>query len=457
MARGTMFIVPATLLLASCGAIQPKLKHYQSCVVSQPSDSKKVPCGSSPSEDQLLGKISFQAFVTPKPFASPSTLLSSLSPEGQAALVRALAAKSTTGADLVNVLSKPYVPDEKACAWANRSDFQRQLVLSIVGGEAKPSYRLALAKIVIDPYSKVTHGSLEPSLVDSGPFEFVSWDRFETKYLEVNLGSGKFTQSTTIGANKGAENLSQIGATALADKATSLFSFSNTRGLEESFQLSQRIPEVSGVLAPESAQLFLQGAPGRDILGTTFAVVTVRAKSERMPLPIYSVSGFDKSEIAWQQCWMTYPSEPTATGVAPSPIVLNLKADGVIREVGGGADTYLESDDAVNLRQYSLGTSKVVLVPSTELNPDAYSFDVDGKDVFVSVSNKTVPREWLLMKDGDVAAGLLATLRSKGASNIGGRTLELDKSGVALTAEQIKRLSIRHWYVRDLARMAVPK
>lgn len=455
---GRIFVIMSSaLLLAACGVLQPKLKHYQSCFLSPSSDSKKVSCGSDSSKEQLLGNISFQAFVTPKPVTSPSTLLSSLSPEAQAALVRALAAKSTTGIELVSALSKPYVPDEKACAWASRADFQRQLVLSIVGGEAKPSYRLALAKIGIAPYSKATHGAIEQSLIDSGPFEFVSWDRFETKYLEVNLGSGKFTQSSTIGANKGAENLSQIGTTALADKATSLFSFSNTRGLEESFQLSQRIPEVSGVLAPKSAQLFLQGAPGRDILGTTFAVVTVRAKSERLSLPIYSVSGFDKNEIAWQQCWMTYPSESTAAGMPPNPIVLNLKADGVLREVGGGADTYLESDDAVTFRQFSLGVSNVVLVPSTELNPDAYSFEVDGKDVFVSVSNKTVAREWLLMKDGDVAAGLLATLRSKGASNIGGRTLELEKSGVALTTKQIERLSIRHWYVRDLAKMVAPK
>ncbi len=224
--------------------------------------------------------VTVSAFTLDAPADKPKDLILQLAPQGQAALIY------ETGEKTKDVPAKEFMAelagpiDHKATdvVW-DKTAFKKRIVFAVektsgLRGDKPivgPADRINELKVTLD-----MRGLKDPCSRKAYPndAEFISWDRFDTKYDYVDLGKVTRTHgsSAELGMTAGLVSV-PVGANA---------KISETRSLQEETPLKQRYIVISGHIEPDGQKAVLrqEGQVGIDLTGTFSVDFDIRVSHE---------------------------------------------------------------------------------------------------------------------------------------------------------------------------------
>lgn len=334
MKRSLRVVLTACLVLAAgCG---PSITKRYSGLVEAPHYKPQVKV--STFVNQVTG------------FSYPAVL--QLSAEGQAALITALANADGSTQGLLGNLAKGLGPSGSGSE--NRTSRTVRVVYSV----SSDVQRKARADRI--NYLQVNLTGLPPSL------GFTKWNRFESEYGTMDLG--KLSVSKSVGASAGITP--DLMSTVLG-KASGTASVSQT--MAEELSMSRRFLITSGILKPDSATIFHEGAAHIDLKGNYSVDLTLAFKPNACELrKVVSFAGSFWETDKGESRKKPKPQERAAYGRAsikmPKQEVVDrlITGGGVkcklsgafeVRHVVSGDATNHEGDDEVAFVQGSLDFS----------------------------------------------------------------------------------------------------
>jgi hypothetical protein len=349
-------------------------------------------------------KVSATAF--PIEPSAPRTVFD-LAPDGQAAMVTALAAKVDSPAALQAALAAP-IQRSGGSGVQDLTTQSRRIVLSIDGEHQGLADRL-------------TRCRTEFNLLATSLGRFKSWNQLSTRFDTIDLGKIGVTQKGSLSA--GLESLAP-GSSEIS-KAT--LGASTERGMTEEVVLRQRYVSSSGTLTPLQASILQQGAVGLDLMGNViFDVVIAAAKAQLhqlyRPDGLFAASGqpLPAETVRLVRRLVRVPSN------ADQDITAKLKASCTVRTVAKGADTFTESDDVASLSDLP-DEAEVVLVTAEEQRVSQwYLQDRSGHILSIEEPDGDTV---LAFDSYDGARDFLLWLRASNATHVAGRKIGLGEKG----------------------------
>ena len=391
--RAQLALISAGLLLTTTGcSLRPQLvKHHERATLATNVDTLTILGGtSSPtSPEALLGNgYTVTGFVTQAPpTAASSPFISKLSDRGQAELIGRVGASAKNTDELAATLLKLGEKPVKPC---NEGPLRldRRLVLSLAGRHAAPSTRFDAMAYVL-------------TLENADRARFITWNRFETLQETVALGTTRMKQSQSAGWADFDSEKTTAAATAVAPAkellSTLNLSATQSRELEESVASARRFTPITGTLSEPGAALLQQGAVGVDLFGNLTADFTIELK-EGTNGPhvkkdwVYTASGLfvdgkaqpNVSGTVVSRCGRVYAS-------SVAPIKAKLAANGILRQVGKGAETVIEGDDMATYVTLPAASSvHIDLVDRESLSRTFFTIRRSGKDrIYYNLYNHT--------------------------------------------------------------------
>ncbi len=181
-----------------------------------------------------------------------------LSPEGQKAYIKALGALTKKPDELAPALATS-IEQEKVVTQHDLTTFKKRIVLSAFHDKRTEADRLTQLRI-----------TMHLDTAASG-FEFLTWDKITTVYGSVELGDLSAESTDSFKFTPSIEASGDLIGTQGGE-------ISRSRTLKEDTKLTQRFVELTGTLSADTATLFMQGVPGRNITGNILVDLTVRSK-----------------------------------------------------------------------------------------------------------------------------------------------------------------------------------
>lgn len=332
-------------------------------------------------------RVGISAFSVPVPLPAGSAAnISSLEGAGQAALVAAMAARTSTPASLSRALGTPIHSEDAPPIFEDRSVIRRQLVFSLERRSQVPD-RISRARIRV--------------LLPEGN-QFVGWNRIENQYEMKELGSLSVTRTRGSSA--------ELGLTLPVLGATPSVSSSAETMLQETQQLDWRIPVLLGALTAHEAVLLQEGAPGRDLTGNATANVEIALRR-----------GGDAIVLTTSAS----PADPCREGPGLQTRIVryaessdSLKVDVVLnydlRHVREGDTTEPEGDDSVEFAAGADTLHGVVVVTPEELRFGVYQLRLGNAVVQADSPEGSPVRGALEFAGYEDAAAFLGWLRRCG-------------------------------------------
>ena len=416
--RAQLALISAGMLLTTAGcSLRPQLvKHHEHATLAENAAKLTILGGtsSSTSPEKLLGDgYTVTGFVTQAPpTAASSPFISKLSDRGQAELIGRVGASAKNADELAATLLKL---GEKPVSSCNDGPLRlnRRLVLSLAGRHAAPSTRFDAMAYVI-------------TLDNADRARFITWNRFETLQETVALGATRMKQSQSAGWADFDSEKTTAAATAVAPAkellSTLNLSASQSRELEESVASARRFTPITGTLSEPGAALLQQGAVGMDLFGNLTADFTIELK-EGADGPhvakdwIYTATGLfadgkpqpNVSGTVVSRCGRVY-------AVSVEPIKAKLAANGILRQVGKGAETVIEGDDTATYTTLPTATSgDIDLVDRESLSRTYFTIKRAGKDY--NLYNHTEKQE-ILFATLDEARSWVRWFRQTGNTSL---------------------------------------
>lgn len=391
-------------------------------------------------------------------------LIAGLSERAQAQLIRSLAASASAkgkGADeLLALVSKAPEAPEKGCTWAVNNGLRKRVNLAVLGDLQKPADRIDKLDITLtlsSSDSKVNGGASVKRA------SFVSWDRFDSVYGTFNIGTAKFTQSSKVSVGRNNTNTSN-----LADGAGSVVKVLDLgaeadRSLEESATYALRRLSVGGALTPATARLVQEGGPNINLFGSSAATLSLDVATNTDTRGAYAFAlekdgkQLTADQVKIERCQDTYP-------ISNAPIIADVSARALLREVTSGDGTVSEGDDQVQMRwvELKLTSPQVVLASTKDLTVERYALarcgPGDGLDkceqLHVEHNGPTKGgAERILLPSmaaaTELRAWLITQAKGKKIETVGGRAVGTARQGASksaklagLTADQASRLRV---------------
>lgn len=348
--------------------------------------------------------VRLTAFSLDVPIVSTRTTLLNLADRGQASLIEEYGMKSTSARELLRNLEVPITFAQDAGRVVDHTLLARRVVFSIDHQTSGPADRVTEARIVLT--------------LPAASARFENWTQFATKYETADLGSLKFTQNREV-------NVDVSGGAAVA-KAEVQAKASNA--LEENLKLTQRYVSVTGGLAPRSAEIVQQGAPGIDVTGNIVVDFTIQIESTDETYTFEFGPLFDGAQK---------PTSPDAIVLtrqtvkfvsdASSDIVAKGALTATIRHVIRGDDTVMEGDDIVEFRSGAAKSIDVTLVPKEFLQFSVWELR-DGRHRALQIETNPNQHEGLQLGSFYEALALREYLtRNPNPGSIAGCRLWLDQ------------------------------
>lgn len=307
--------------------------------------------------------VRVSAFVlTPPQDGQKATTIANLSDRGQAALVKAMAAKEPTSADLATALAQPIAADRSPSAVIDHTTFQKRVVISV-----EEPFGAQPNKITLTPADRISKLLVILKLADNAPARFTSWNRFDTQYETVDLGK------VSLGHKAGIDFSLSAGPKIDAQTPRSgTLSLNESRELQEEVNLRRRYVSMSGILRPKRLRIYQEGATGIDLAGNIAIDVDIRiANALTQHLLVINRLSDPKGE------WLKPESVKVGTVEYRYPppmdfVNAQVAARYVLRHVTEGDKTITESDDDVTFETGRTRDSCVTLLRSEDLRARVY-------------------------------------------------------------------------------------
>lgn len=337
--------------------------------------------------------LNVSMFTLPVP-STPSASIRSLSDHGQAALIQAIASKTETSSDLRDEVNKFFAGPEPRNK--DHSKIARRIVVSVLDemDGLQPADRIEDLKIKIVP--------------DEGAVKFTSWDRFITKYEEVDLGritrNDTFTTEGSLTAG-----IPGLPAPAAAGPGSALASGTATvtsvEGIIEEQNLRRRYIALGGRITPGELTLVMEGVTGIDLTGTFIVDVQMDVSSDFLRT-VFSVDLKDgRPEV--RRSVERFPA-------GRCQVTATLEGSYIVRKVLAGARTNQEGDDTIARLKGTFSVENAVLIPSLGVNVSEIGGDESRilsiktsesigfeSMYFKSIGDANLLYDWLLKEVGE--------------------------------------------------------
>ncbi len=270
--------------------------------------------------------------------------MSDLSDAAQEAYVAALAKMAKNPSDLRAELAKP-IAGADAEGMQDNTKLNRTLVISIAKGAYRPADRILATSITIEPRN----------------FSFSGYSVVSTEYETIDISDVTLSRDSTFSAKftpkfgGSVDGPLEVGAT-------------TSRGIEEKFNISRRIPKPYVEIEPCKLVLKQESERGLDISGTTLIKLTLVANTFlsaggrsggvtgdcRVPMMGSRVQFVGSAPSIEKNGVPLSPSEASLRLIPQHNLRMGaLKADVsmryVMRQVLTGGATYSEDDDHVRI------------------------------------------------------------------------------------------------------------
>lgn len=339
--------------------------------------------------------VTLTAFTIPVPAAAASANgITTLAPEAQAEVVKAVAGHTSTPASLTEAIGLPIGGAGGAAPFVDLTRVSRRLVFSVENRSLGPADRVSLARISIHP---------------QGEAAFRGWNRIENRYEQVDLGKLNLTRGVT--------NTGEIGATVPFLSLAPKVSTSATSSLVEDVALTQRYAALTGAMTEREAVLLQQGVTGIDLTGTVTADVDISLPRgadvtvRHVAIPRKDGAPDCSARPVFQRQVVRYPRTADSVWIAAG-------LEYLLRRVQRGDETITESDDSVVLELGQDSVTKVLAIPGEDLKYSVYQLKLGNE--FVEIRDEHEFASSLLQVPSfDEAFGLLGWLRACGTPKHG--------------------------------------
>lgn len=340
-------LLPAALAaLAGCAA----LGRTEPVVLRRYAAHRVVPDSAS--------SVRITVFALPVP-AGPSTatVLTSLSPEAQAEMVKAMAER--TGGDaraLVQALALPIREASSTPSFQDRTRISRRLVFSLDHSSRGAADRISDARIIVRP----VNGS-----------RFVSWNRIENPRETVDVGKLSVSRERNAGAELGL-------ALPFLSAAPSLSASAATTLQEEMVLRRQRTP-LTGTLTATEAVLLQQGDIETDLSGNITADFDMVVPQGGY-YTVFTASFPDTCGGA-----PSFNRQTTRYALAdsggPAPVEVNVELQYTLRHVPAGDRTLPEGDDMAEFRKGTDTVGLVSILPGETLHFSVFQLRIGEQTI----------------------------------------------------------------------------
>lgn len=217
--------------------------------------------------------VQVSAFVMKTPPAPKHSLLSQLTPDGQAALISKLAGWSKSPDELYQALAASEKGPGGSEGIIDKTVFNKRVVFSV---EKEPPGK---GEDDLTPADRINELKVTLNFKDSknNP-SFADWDKFDTKWGTVNLGTLQRTQHTSVAANLEVGPAAQVkvpvsGSANIASEKT----------IDETINLQQRFIDTTGAIKDhnKTAVLFQESQVGLDLAGNFIVDFTIRLSNHK--------------------------------------------------------------------------------------------------------------------------------------------------------------------------------
>lgn len=344
-------VLGLVMLLAACAPQQKLLRHYDSF----PQAADRTPA------------LTLSVFLANPEAEESRPFILQLSERAQAELIRSATAKADPkegNAELFKLLAAPVNDAPEKCAWARKARISKRLVVNVLGDLPKPADRIDKLDIVL---------TLEGG--NAGRAQFLSWDRYTSKYGDFNIGTAKFTQANKFTAGLGnTSSSSTVDPTSALEKVFSA-GYERSNALEESASYALRRLTVGGELSADRARLVQEGAPNYTLFGSSVAAVSLALTS----VGVQRVHAFELMENDKLRVPAAVKMESCADVQPDASAAIEVKVSGTawLRLVKSGDATVSEGDDAVEMVTQPLIIEKpVTLVTANELAVERFKLGI---------------------------------------------------------------------------------
>jgi hypothetical protein len=338
VASRTIGGIAAISLLSACGARPHLLRHYEQFEgLSQP-------------------RLELSVFMAnPKAGESKAPILG-LHERAQAALVNAMAERagpSASSKQLVAAVMDSPEEEQRPCAWADRTVLSKRVVFTLLGELSKPADRVDKLEIFL-------------KLTDAERGRFTSWDRFDSVYASIDIGSAKFTQTDKL-------TLGQTKSVTAGDLERVLdIGVESQNALEETAKYALRRLSLGGALTSDTAKLVLEGGPLLNLFGTATATVSLRLSSFDDNMPVYRLNLRKDGKLASPAEVTVERCQAKVARSAGTGLSVESGGRAWIREAVSGDSTVSEGDDRARIRIVALTGPRLELSTADELHAEAY-------------------------------------------------------------------------------------
>lgn len=350
--------------------------------------------------------VEVSAFVMKTPPAPQHSLLSQLTPDGQAALISKLAEWSKSPDELYQALAASEKGGGGSEGTIDKTVFNKRVVFSVQKeppgkdeGDLTPADRINELKVTLKlPAKESEEKKLNPAIKGGNEKEeikkrrdlrpdaiFADWNQFDTTYQTVNLGTLQRIQHTTVGANLNVGPAAQVKVPVEGSA-----NISRDTSIDEKINLGQRFIAMTGAIKdPKTAVLFQESQVGLDLAGNFIVDFTITIKN-------YNHSGiiipgaFEKDgkplkadEVKIDFGNLIYPvnSAPVECDLKYNYTIRHLRQlplyDRYDRELAEGLHR------VVFLRGESIKENKVELISRKELTAVIYEICLDGHPLYL--------------------------------------------------------------------------
>lgn len=296
---------------------------------TQPELNRRYASLGSPSDVKVGEEPEASFYLTPLPVPpSKSQTITALSDQGQAAYIEALASQGLSPAQLRAALAQALA--KPASINVNLLKQTRRLVVSVLkDANFEPGDRIHELRLTLTMGVPGQNG-VPPR---SNKAEFLNWNRLETQYQTVDLGSIKL--------EKGIESSAEISAVipGVSEISNLGGSITGSRAVTEEQNLRQRYVALAGRIEPKMLTIYMEGVNGIDLVGTSTADVSLKIEG-----------GYQQEVHSFSQAGGAAKlSRGTITGPRSTcPVYAQIGGSYVVRKIlGAGHRTTPEGDDHV--------------------------------------------------------------------------------------------------------------
>ncbi len=270
------------LLLSGCSVVQlfesSKIKRYKNVKY----EKLKL------NERDLVDIELFSSKISKKPTIKRTKSLWDLKGEGQAELVKTLDKRNGKEKEFLNALNNSYMKANSLIRDYTNLNLKMIFSISKLRNYAKlaEENKKDSTKPVFSDADRIAYLKFVVKRLESTPFKFVSWNKFETEYKTINIGDVTFDQNFSFTGGINATTTDSSSNTRVTGDDTVLSSGANvlnptlsgtaSTNTKEFQKISYRYLALNGSLTEDSIVIEQEGVREIDLAGNVVVDVTLK-------------------------------------------------------------------------------------------------------------------------------------------------------------------------------------